>query len=79
MGRNSAVAKSVKSDDEYQYQRTYPAPFQFAPITGWFSYYSSTGIERTQNDVLSGRTRGCSSPSLVDLISNDRPRAATCC
>ena len=74
VGRNSAVAKSVKSDDEYQYQRTYPAPFQFAPITGWFSYYSSTGIERTQNDVLSGEDSRLFVTKLVDLISNDPPQ-----
>lgn len=74
VGGNSAVAKSVKSHDEYQYQRTYPAPYQFAPITGWFSYYSSTGIERTQNDVLSGEDSRLFVTKLVDLISNDPPQ-----
>ncbi|WP_395690377.1 peptidoglycan D,D-transpeptidase FtsI family protein [Nocardioides sp.] len=74
VGRNEPVAKSVKSKDEYQYQRTYPVPMQFAPITGWFSYYSSTGIEQTQNDVLSGDDSRLFVTKLVDLISNDPPQ-----
>ena len=74
VGRNEPVAESVKSDDAYKYQRTYPLPFQYAPITGWFSYYSSTGIERTRNDVLSGEDSRLFVTKLVDLISNDPPQ-----
>ena len=53
VGRNP-VAESVKSDDEYKFQRTYPKPLEYAPITGYFSYFGATGIERTRNAVLSG-------------------------
>ena len=42
----SPVAESVESDDQYKFQRTYPKPLEYAPITGWFSYFSQTGIER---------------------------------
>ncbi|GAA1125408.1 penicillin-binding protein 2 [Nocardioides aquiterrae] len=74
VGRNNPVAKSVESDDEYKYQRTYPKPMEYAPITGWFSYYSSTGIERTENDVLSGEDSRLFVTKLVDLLSNDPPQ-----
>jgi peptidoglycan glycosyltransferase len=74
VGRNDAVAKSVESDDEYKFQRTYPKPLEYAPITGWFSYYSSTGIERTQNDVLSGDDSRLFVTKLIDLISNNEPQ-----
>ena len=67
----SPVAESVESDDEYQFQRTYPKPFQYAPLTGWFSYFSQTGIERTQNDVLSGDDSRLFVTKLVDLLSNN--------
>jgi penicillin-binding protein A len=70
VGRNP-VAESVESNDEYKYQRTYPKPFEYAPITGWFSYYSSTGIEQTKNDVLSGDDSRLFVTKLVDLLSND--------
>lgn len=65
------VAESVKSDDEYKFQRTYPEPLEYAPLTGWFSYYSATGIEQTRNDVLSGDDSRLFVTKLVDLLSND--------
>ena len=69
-GRDT-VAKSVESHDQYKFQRTYPKPLEYAPITGWFSYYSATGIEQTENDVLSGDDSRLFVNKLVDLVSND--------
>jgi peptidoglycan glycosyltransferase len=70
VGRNP-VAESVEVKDQYKYQRTYPRPVEYAPITGWFSYFSQTGIERTQNDVLSGDDSRLFVTKLVDLLSNN--------
>ncbi|GAB6984429.1 peptidoglycan D,D-transpeptidase FtsI family protein [Nocardioides pyridinolyticus] len=70
----TTIAESVESDDEYQYQRTYPKPFVYAPVTGWFSYYSQTGIEASENDVLSGEDSRLFVTKLVDLLSNDPPQ-----
>jgi peptidoglycan glycosyltransferase len=70
VGRNP-VAKSVESDDEYQFQRVYPKPLVYAPLTGWFSYFSQTGTERTENGVLSGDDKRLFVTKLVDLLSND--------
>ena len=66
-----AVAVSVESDDEYEFQRTYPLPLRYAPITGWFSYYSQTGIEQSQNDVLSGDDSRLFVTRLVDLVNGN--------
>ncbi len=71
---SKAVAESVESDDEYKFQRTYPKPLMYAPLTGWFSYYSSTGIEQTRNDILSGDDSRLFVTKLVDLLSNDPPK-----
>jgi penicillin-binding protein A len=68
VGRNP-VAESVESDDEYQFQRTYPKPLLYAPITGYFSYYSATGIEQTRNGVLSGDDPRLFVTNLLDLLS----------
>jgi penicillin-binding protein A len=65
------VAESVETDDEYKFQRTYPQPFKYAPITGWFSYYSQTGIEQSQNDVLSGDDSRLFVTRLVDLVNGN--------
>ncbi len=69
VGRNP-VAESVDADDKYLFQRTYPEPREYAPLTGWFSYFSTTGIERSQNDLLSGDDPRLFVTNFVDLLSN---------
>jgi peptidoglycan glycosyltransferase len=71
------VAESVPSDDKYKFQRTYPQPFKYAPITGFFSYYSQTGVEQTENDVLSGDDSLLFVTKLVDLLSNDASKGGS--
>jgi peptidoglycan glycosyltransferase len=68
------VARSVPSDDQYDFQRTYPEPFMYAPLTGYFSYYSQTGLERSQNEVLSGDDSRLFVTRLVDMLSNTEPK-----
>jgi penicillin-binding protein A len=70
----SPVAESVPSDDEFKFQRTYPAPFKYAHLTGYFSYFSQTGVEQTQNEVLSGEDSRLFVTRLVDLIQNSAPQ-----
>ena len=65
------VAKSVPSDDQYQFQRVYPKPLMYAPVTGWFSYFTQTGVERTRDDILSGEDEQLFVTRLVDLVSNE--------
>ena len=69
-----AVARSVPSNDKYKFQRTYPQPFKYAPVTGYFSWYSQTGVERSQNDVLSGDDSRLFVTRMVDLLSNTDPK-----
>ena len=69
-----AVARSVPSDDKYKFQRTYPQPFKYAPITGYFSWFSQTGVESSQNEVLSGDDSRLFVTRLVDLLSNADPK-----
>lgn len=65
------IAESVPSGDRYEFQRTYPVPFRYAPITGYFSYFSQTGLEQSQNEVLSGEDPRLFVTKLVDLLSNN--------
>ncbi|MEP9384221.1 penicillin-binding protein 2 [Nocardioides sp. KR10-350] len=70
-----AIAKSVKSKDQYEWQRTYPKPFEYAPITGFLSFqYGQTGIERSQNDILSGDDDRLFTNRLIDLVTNSDPK-----
>jgi peptidoglycan glycosyltransferase len=69
-----AIARSVPSDDKYKFQRTYSQPFKYAPITGYFSWYSQTGVEQSQNSVLAGDDSRLFVTRLVDLLSNTDPK-----
>ncbi len=68
------VAESVPSDDQYKFQRRYPSPLLYAPVTGSFSYFSQTGIERSENDVLSGDDSRLFVNRLVDMFTNAEPK-----
>src|SRR3954451_12526547 len=63
------IAQSVKTDDQYKYQRVYKQPFMYAPITGWYTFGNETGIERTENDFLSGEDDRLFVNRLVDLVN----------
>lgn len=71
------IAQSVPSDDRFEFQRTYPEPFKYAPITGYFSFYDQTGAERSQNAVLSGDDSSLFVSNLVDLLSNENGMGAS--
>ena len=69
-----AVARSVPSDDKYKFQRVYPQPMKYAPITGYFSWYGQTGVESSQNSVLAGDDARLFVTRLVDMLSNSDPK-----
>ena len=71
------VAESERVDDQYEWQRTYPQPLKYAPITGWFSYFSQTGLEKSQNPVLSGEDSRLFVTRLVDLLSNSTTKGGS--
>ncbi|WP_341946923.1 penicillin-binding transpeptidase domain-containing protein [Microbacterium sp. LWH11-1.2] len=52
----AAIATSVPSDDQYQFQRVYSDAPMWEPVTGWFNpaLGSATGIEEAMNADLSG-------------------------
>ncbi|MFT4082850.1 MAG: penicillin-binding protein 2 [Nocardioides sp.] len=69
-----SIAKSVKSDDQYEWQRTYPKPYEYAAVTGFLSYaYGQSAIEHSQNDILSGEDDRLFTNRLIDLVSNNEP------
>ena len=74
VGRNP-IAASVLSDDLYKYQRTYPRPEIYAPITGYFAYGGAvTGVEKSQNAVLSGDDDRLFVNRMIDMLTNNGPQ-----
>ena len=68
------IARSVPSNDRFEFQREYPQGPLFAHITGYFSFtLGSSGVEKTYNDELAGRTLELSFQEIGDLfIDKDR-------
>ena len=74
VGKRQTIAESVPSDDEYQNQRVYKDGPLWAPVTGFFTFGNTTGIERSQNDVLTGDDPRLFVRNLIDLVSNEPKR-----
>ena len=55
--RRRPVGARTRPGSEFAYQRQYPTGDLFAHVTGYYTFaFGSTGLERTQNDVLTGST-----------------------
>jgi peptidoglycan glycosyltransferase len=76
VGRET-IAESRPVDDRYKFQRVYTQPFKYAPITGAFTYFTQTGLERSQNSVLSGDDERLFVTQLVDLAGNASPKGGS--
>ncbi len=64
------LARSREADDQYKYLRVYPKPRLYANITGFLTLGTQTGIERSQNTVLSGEDPRLFVTRLIDLAQN---------
>ena len=71
------VAKSVPSKDQFEFQRTYDEPAKYSHITGYFSFYSQTGIEQSENSVLSGDDSRLFVNRVLDMLSNEEPKGGS--
>jgi len=74
----TSVAESRKTRDRYTYQRVYARPFEYAQLTGFYSYiYGRSGVESSQNDILSGSDSRLFVNRVVDLLGNSRPKGGS--
>lgn len=72
------IAESVPSKDNYKFQRRYPDARLYAPISGYYSYvYGRSGLENSQNSVLSGSDNRLFVNRVVDLLSNKKPKGGS--
>jgi peptidoglycan glycosyltransferase len=76
--KGQAIAESVKSKDQYKYQREYPDGRQYAQITGFFSRdWGVGGVEATQNSILSGDDSKLFVKRVIDLVGNQSPEGGS--
>jgi peptidoglycan glycosyltransferase len=74
---NKTIAESLPVKGIYKYQRRYPYGAVYAPVTGFNSIYSATGIEQAEDRQLSGSDPALAVHNLLDLISGKPKRGAT--
>lgn len=69
------LAYSVPTHDRLRFQRVYPDPLMYAPITGFYSLrYSSSGLERAEDVVLNGSDDRLFGRRLADFFTGRDPR-----
>lgn len=69
------VAASVATDDRLKYLRTYAEGPLYAPVTGYYSlYYGTSGLERAEDQVLSGDDDRLFANRISDLFKGRNPR-----
>ncbi len=74
---NKVIADSRAVKGIYKYQRYYPAGPEYAPVTGFDSIYSETGIEQAEDRQLSGSDPALAVHNLIDLVTGKPKKGAT--
>ncbi len=72
------VARSIPSNDNLDYIRKYSRPLLYAPVTGFFScIYGTSGVENSENAILSGSDERLFVDRIIDLLGNDEPKGGS--
>jgi peptidoglycan glycosyltransferase len=73
-GGSTAVAESVATKDELKYLRKYPEGPIYAPVTGFYSFiYGTSGIEDSENGILSGDSSDLFTTKLANILTGRNP------
>jgi peptidoglycan glycosyltransferase len=67
-----AVARSISTDERLRYLRVYSDGPMYAPVTGYYSVYGATGIEKTENELLTGEDDRLFVDRLTTLFSGQQ-------
>jgi penicillin-binding protein A len=70
------IAESTPSSDIYKYQRKYPHGPEYAPVTGYDTLYSESGIEYYENSVLNGSDSSLTVRNFIDLLTGKQRKGA---
>jgi penicillin-binding protein A len=73
----AASKPSGNGADSIKYQRYYPMGPQYAPVTGYDTLFSQTGVEAAENSLLSGNDSALDVRKVIDLITGKTTKGAT--
>jgi len=69
-----AVAESRPVSDVYKFQRVYPSGSLYSTVTGYYTLFTATGIEKSEDGVLSGDDGRLFVRRLSDLVTGRKPK-----
>jgi penicillin-binding protein A len=70
-------ALSSSPNDSIKYQRKYPHGPEYSSVTGAETIFSNSGIEATENSLLSGNDSALDVRKIIDLITGKTTKGAT--
>jgi peptidoglycan glycosyltransferase len=73
----TVLAESKSIGGIYKYQRVYTHGDEYAPITGYDTLYTATGVEKTENALLNGTSSQLAVRNVIDTITNKPRKGAT--
>ncbi|GAB3622784.1 penicillin-binding transpeptidase domain-containing protein [Mariniluteicoccus endophyticus] len=73
------IAQTVESKDRFRFQRTYPQPQVYAPVTGFYAYEhpAPSGLEQSKTRVLAGSDDSQLIRRIIDMATGEKPRGAS--
>ncbi len=71
------IAGTKPSNDFYKYQRYYTDGPVYAPVTGYDTIYSTSGVEHEEDALLSGNGSQLAFRNFIDMITNKPQKGAT--
>jgi peptidoglycan glycosyltransferase len=74
---NVPIAASKHVPGVYSFQRYYPEGATYAPVTGYDTPYSKTGIEQAEDKLLAGTDPRLAVRNLIDLVTGKPRKGAT--
>ncbi len=76
-GVTIAASRLSGGGDSIKYQRYYPHGPEYAPVTGYDTLYTQSGIEKAENSLLSGNDSSLDIRKIIDLITGKTTKGAT--
>lgn len=73
--QSEPIARSVETKGDLKYERVYPDGPMYVSATGFYSIiYGATGLERTENDILSGNSDLFFFDRIDQLVNGRKPK-----
>jgi peptidoglycan glycosyltransferase len=76
-GTDVKIAESVQVKGTNTFQRSYPQGMAYAPVTGYDTIYSTSGIEHTEDSLLNGTDPRLTVRNFTALLTGKQKQGAT--